>query len=72
MRCGCSGKIGWAPYADIGAPPGTRPSVEARRSLEPRKDGADPLEIDLLGHLQRVIDLDAKVSDRALELPVSK
>ena len=31
---------------------------------------ADALEIDLLGHLQRVIDVDAKVSHRALELPV--
>jgi hypothetical protein len=37
--------------------------------------GADnlvPFEVDLLGHLQRVVDLDAEVSKCALRLPVSE
>ncbi len=45
----------------------------ARHALVPRQSySADRLEVDLLRHLQRVIDLDAKISDRALELPVSE
>jgi hypothetical protein len=31
-----------------------------------------PFEVDLLGHLQRVVDLDAEVSKCALRLPVSE
>ena len=37
-----------------------------------KADELKALEVDLLGHLQRVIDLDTEVSDRALELPVSE
>ena len=36
------------------------------------KTGPLLLEVDLLRHLESVIDLDAKVSDRALELSVSE
>ena len=35
-----------------------------------KADELKALEVDLLGHLQRVIDLDAEVSDRTLEFPV--
>lgn len=45
--------------------------MEAHRVLSPRQIWwTDTLEIDLFRHLQRVVDLYAEVSNRALQLPV--
>lgn len=66
------GNFGVAPEAAVGTAPASGHSVEAHRVLSPRQIWwADTLEIDLFRHLQRVVDLYAEVSNRALQLPVA-